>query len=218
MDFIFHICMDERESIKKNIEIAIRFGAKHMSFYSLELKKNAWGRNIDKNRNDEDFVQCYRYIIEMLADNGYMQYEISNFALNGYESIHNANYWNSGYYIGAGPGAYGYYMCDKKRIRYANYKLFENYIHRINKGEAPVVSKEMINKQKREWEFIFLSFRTKNGLDMEAYEREFNENFMKKYKESLKKHKKYLEFSGNRIWLNIRGFCVYNEICSDFFI
>ncbi|MFC1504150.1 coproporphyrinogen-III oxidase family protein [Spirochaetota bacterium] len=218
MDFIFHVCKDERESIKKNIRTAIKLGVTHMSFYSLEIKKNIWGRRIEKNRGDADFVRCYRYIIDMIADNGYMQYEISNFAVSGYESAHNINCWKSGYYIGVGPGAYGYCIYDKKRIRYANYKLFRAYMHNLHKGEAPVVNKEMINRKKREWEFIFLAFRTKNGLDMAVYEREFHEKFMKKYKEILKRHKKYLESSGNRIWLNIRGFCLYNEICSDFFI
>lgn len=79
----------------------------------------------------------YLYTVEYLAQNGYAQYEISNFARPGRESRHNLKYWTLQEYAGFGPGAHS----DFGGVRYAYEKDLEGYIHGVEDPHAAALGK-----------------------------------------------------------------------------
>ena len=98
-----------KESLMRSIDFCARQGAKHISAYILKIEE---GTKYCKIRDrlsiaDEDEqAEMYLMACERLEEYGYRQYEISNFAFEGYESRHNLKYWHDEEYIGIGPSAH----------------------------------------------------------------------------------------------------------------
>jgi oxygen-independent coproporphyrinogen-3 oxidase len=103
-----------------------------------------------------------------LVENGYIHYEISNFAKNGHESRHNLNYWKRGQYLGLGPSASSFLKTeDGKEIRKTNVPDFDKYAGNIlqktgNEYEAGLL--EILTEKDKINEEIFLSLRTNSGI------------------------------------------------------
>lgn len=101
--------------VKQDIDYFLNLDIPHISCYSLIIEDNTI-LNINNYKNiDEDIeYEMYKYIENKLTSKGYIHYEISNYAKEGYKSIHNINYWNNGCYYGFGLGSVSY--IDNYRI------------------------------------------------------------------------------------------------------
>ena len=107
--------------------------------------------------------------VEYLRQNGYEQYEISNFARPGHASRHNLKYWTLGEYAGFGPGAHS----DMGGVRFAYERDLDSYIA----GELRLSEMEEIPPLDRDLEYIMLSLRTTQGIDSKYFERQFRQKF-----------------------------------------
>ena len=113
IDLMYALPGQTAEQWKTDIETAIGLGIQHISSYGLMYEEGtAMTLMRDKGeikQTDEDTEnEMYDYLCERLKQAGYVHYEVSNFALPGYEAKHNSNYWNSTPYIGIGAGAHSY--------------------------------------------------------------------------------------------------------------
>lgn len=162
IDMMFGLPNQTVEILRNNLEEVVNtFGKegklKHISVYSLILEKGTkfWNNSkIEKMLpNEEEERKMYIAAQELLKKNGYVQYEISNFSKEGYESRHNVNCWKQHEYYGFGIGASSYY----NNVRYMNirviYRYIEKYLKGKNKkfvirreGEGLELNKEKINK------------------------------------------------------------------------
>jgi oxygen-independent coproporphyrinogen-3 oxidase len=115
----------------------------------------------------------YLYTADFLAQHGYRQYEISNFARPGKESRHNMKYWQLGEYAGFGPGAHS----DFGGVRYAYEKDLEGYIRGVQGGAMPFSENDSIPPAARDTEWLMLGLRTVYGLDPKDYESRFRRRF-----------------------------------------
>lgn len=167
----------EKESYKY-LPILKKYGATHISTYMLEVYENTPLFHKIKNGDilplsEEEVAFSYEKIVETAKKLGFSQYEISNFALKGYESQHNINYWTYGDYVGFGLSAHSF--LNGKRS--ANANDFHNYFNRRKVFDN--------NNQKTEIEErIFLGLRCKFGVDTSklkelGYIIEQNENYSK---------------------------------------
>ena len=111
----------------------------------------------------------YLYAVEYLRQNGYEQYEISNFARPGHASRHNLKYWTLGEYAGFGPGAYS----DFGGVRYGYIRDLDRYIA----GELVLAESEHIPVSEREMEYIMLRLRTTEGMNIREFENRFRRRF-----------------------------------------
>ena len=107
--------------------------------------------------------------MEYLAQEGYAQYEISNFARTGHESRHNLKYWTLGEYAGFGPGAHS----DFGSVRYAYVADLDLYL----RGRLILSESETVSEREREREYIMLSLRTAAGINVRAFENRFRQRF-----------------------------------------
>ena len=168
-DLIFGIPYTTINDVKNDLEFILSLKPTHISYYDLIIEnKTILKHKIDIGEIevlDEDLeADMYDYINEKLEDNNYHHYEISNYAKDGFESMHNMIYWNVDNYIGVGMGASGY-LND---IRYDNNTNINAYFKAFTKNTSKI-SIEMKKK-----EFMMLGLRLVDGISTTRYKNLFN--------------------------------------------
>ena len=180
----------------------------HISCYSLIVEEGTPFYNMELDLPDEETDRkMYYSAVDLLKSRGYGHYEISNFALDGYECRHNIKYWKRENYLGFGCGASGMY----DNVRYQNTYDVAEYI------EKNVVSEEFLSLEDIMAEHIFLGLRMINGFDIEKFKSMYNVDFRKKYKEQIRKFTDLglLEISEN-CRLTREGLSVSNSVMCEF--
>lgn len=158
---------------KRTLEKVMTLQPEHISAYSLILEEGTpfgESKEIQKKIPDEETDRAmYQLTKEILAENGYERYEISNYALKGKECIHNLGYWSGIPYLGFGLGASSYF----EGTRFSNEKNLEEY---QKKPYVPFMMREdytVLSEKDEIEEFMFLGLRKRAGIS----EREFKERF-----------------------------------------
>ncbi|MCM1261668.1 MAG: radical SAM family heme chaperone HemW [Butyrivibrio sp.] len=126
VDLISAISGQSCESYRKTLEKIIALEPEHISAYSLIVEEGTWfyeHRGELAFPTEEEDRQMYELTAKMLSDNGYHRYEISNYAKEGFECIHNKRYWTRGSYAGFGLGAAS--LVDE--VRWSNKRVMKDY-------------------------------------------------------------------------------------------
>ncbi len=180
MDFIFGVPGDDRKAVRETFEKLVELHPEHVSAYSLIVEEGTpIYYNIERGVLDEPDDafdrEDYYFIKKILADNGYYQYEISNFAKKGFESRHNIKYWRRNDYLGLGLGAASYIG----NRRFANTSDMDAYIENpaSNLREDIEMTPEEIEK-----EYLMLGFRMPDGPDFSEFPGD-----IEKYRDSFEK-------------------------------
>jgi oxygen-independent coproporphyrinogen-3 oxidase len=147
-----------------------------------------------------------------LEEKGYKRYEVSNFAVEGYESRHNMNYWKRGEYIGVGVSASSFMMGK----RFTNTFDLDEYMKCIISGFYPAVTCEEVDGKDAKFEFVMLALRTKYGVSMTEYETTFGSSLGDDFPTALKKTVKYLELNGDSLKIKDEYLYVQNTILMHF--
>lgn len=147
-----------------DISLALRLGVQHISTYGLMYEEGtALTRMRDKGEIqavDEDTEnEMYDYICQRLQQEGYIHYEVSNFALPGFEAKHNSSYWDGTPYIGIGAGAHSY----TGGVRSANPDNLDAYIRGMSTGTLQRTTETLTDKDLYN-ERIMLGLRTNKGV------------------------------------------------------
>ncbi len=148
---------------------------------------------------EEEERQMYRRTKEILEEYGYHRYEISNYALRGYECRHNLGYWNRTEYLGIGAGAAS--LMGGRRW---------------NEGEEPIV----LGRKEQMEECMFLGLRKMEGVSKAGFEAEFGRSMESVYGETLRKmyELELMEESGGFVRLTERGIDVSNGVMCEFLL
>ncbi len=144
----------------------------HMSCYGLKVEEGTplWEyKDCCNLPDDDDQADMYLYACDHLAEMGFRQYEISNFARPGYESRHNLKYWLGGEYLGFGPSAASDFAGKRFTIR-AN---LMDYIEGVLKDRAILSECEDVPPRERAGEYLMLRLRTVQGVDADEYTKRF---------------------------------------------
>ena len=195
-----------KDDVAKTIELAYRCGSKHISMYALTVEDGTpiYTDYLNGELPDSDEVaEMYEFGKKLLEEKGYRRYEISNFAMDGYESKHNLNYWRRGEYIGFGVSASSF-MQGK---RFTNTFDMDEYMKCVISGFYPAVTSEQVSETDAKFEHVMLALRTREGLSMQGYKNAFGTTLAEDFPNALKKTVKYLELDGER--LKIKGEYLY---------
>lgn len=191
----------------------------HISAYSLKIEEGTlFDELYEKGKlylpSEEEDRAMYDDAIEFLQGHGYRHYEISNFARDGKECVHNKIYWNNGEYIGIGLGAHSYW----NRRRFANTTEFEEYIEKVNSNQRPMAYMEYISIQEEMAETMFLGLRMKEGISIPDFVRRFGASPMDIYQKAIEKfvEQGLLEVDQKHIRLTRRGIDVSNQVFTEF--
>lgn len=207
--------------IQNSVEEIIGLEPEHISLYSLIVEE---GTKIEKQLQQKEFIlpdevverKMYWNTKKLLEKNGYVHYEISNFAKAGYESKHNSDCWDQKEYIGFGVGAHSY----TNGIRYSNVEKIEEYIknYEEEKSENNFVFQEKQNNKDMEKEFMLLGLRKIRGVSIQDFKTKFVDNPVFVYHSELEKlvNEGLLEIDGDKIKLTNKGLDLANLVWEEF--
>lgn len=204
----------ENHSVKNwinELKYALDFGAKHMSLYQLTIEPgtafynwlNSGKISIPKDNISSDF---YKATNDVMEKNGMINYEVSNYAFEGFECMHNLSYWNYHDYIGIGPGAHGR-ISNKNGEKFATVQRRspESWLKNVLlKSPEKYEEKTIINKKDQSQERVIMGLRLLKPFDLEKLECNWNEIISE---ESVKKlvKEEFLEKNGNFIKVTKEG-------------
>lgn len=176
IDLIFGLPRQTVQTWNRSIDVALDLRPQHISAYSLMYEeRTAITALRDSGRLQEipetDSESMFTALTARLRDAGYNHYEISNYALPGFESIHNSSYWKGYPYLGIGPGAHSYDGC---RTRTANPPDIKQYIsHFLSQSTDNYLKKEVLSDVELEEEAILTRMRCREGLDLDIFGKRF---------------------------------------------
>jgi oxygen-independent coproporphyrinogen-3 oxidase len=150
---------------RRNLDRVLELRPEHISIYMLDHEeRSAWAKLPPGIPGESDFAAFYTLAESRLQDAGYVHYEISNWALPGYECRHNLGYWNGALYRGFGVGAHSY---DGAR-RFWNTSSLADYAHAIDNGRVPLLDEEVLTPAMRLEEAFMLGLRQSAGVNVRA--------------------------------------------------
>ena len=132
---------------------------------------------------DEQCLEMYRILVDLLHHAGYEHYEISNFSLPSYHSRHNSSYWDDTPYLGLGAAAHSY---DGK-VRRSNPHDLNGYINKVLAGEL-AYEQEELTWQDRYDERVMLRLRTSHGVDANRLRQDFGDEAWQHFVNEAQRH------------------------------
>ena len=170
LDLIYGLPGQDLSRWRKNLAAAVALNPEHLSCYGLKAEPGTplYARR-DALPGDEAQAEMYLETVDFLEGRGWRQYEISNFAKEGFPSRHNLKYWTLGEYAGFGPGAHS----DFHGRRFAWARDLEAFL----REEALLSESQAVTSQERAAEWLMLSLRLTRGLDPDIWETRFGRPF-----------------------------------------
>ena len=173
IDLIYGLPFQTLEAWEKQLDTALSLQVQHISAYGLTYEEGTpmWKQR-EKGEieavDDQVMNEMYTLLLKKTTQNGFEAYEISNFALPGYRSRHNSSYWKQEPYLGVGPSAHSYDLISRQW----NISSITEYINAIN-ANGVFCERELLTLNDRYNDFVMVSLRTSEGIDLNTLEKEF---------------------------------------------
>lgn len=169
LDLMFGLPEQSQAEALADVQTAISLNPSHISFYQLTLEPNTYFYKFPpKLPDDERIFAMQKNCQQLLAENGYQQYEISAYAKADFQSRHNLNYWQFGDYLGIGAGAHGKISRSLPNdiLRTAKPKSPEQYLaNTIARSDVAISLAEL------PLEFLMNQLRLKAGFNLENFQK-----------------------------------------------
>ncbi|WP_163537800.1 radical SAM family heme chaperone HemW [Gracilibacillus sp. YIM 98692] len=221
IDLMYSLPNQTFSQFSDTLKEALQFNLPHYSAYSLQIEpKTIFYQRYKKGTltkpPEEIEADMYEHLREEMNAKGIFQYEISNFAKPGFESMHNLTYWNNDYYYGFGAGSHGYLPGE----RIINIRPFPAYVEEANKSGKPILHIEKIGLKERIEEEVFLGLRKNQGVSLDRFEQKYQRSLSSIYQKELDKltHLGWLEERNGHIRLTEKGKPFGNEVFQEFLL
>lgn len=208
-DLIMGLPYQTLAEFQEHLEIILGFGPKHLSAYFLSYDTPRIDTFIKESPKEEEQVAMYQYLIRRLKKANFNHYEVSNYALPGYESQHNLRYWQRKEYLGLGLGAHSFI---NERVS-ENIRDFAKYL--INPLEYE--DQYDLDVETQQMDCLMLSLRTAKGLNLADYTEKYgNEAHRQLLLKSLSyTANKDLVIDKNHLQPTEKGFLILDRITKD---
>jgi len=217
LDLMYGLPGQTVESFLDSVRQAVSLPVKHISSYSLSWEEGSvlyskWQRGELKQASEEISEACFFGMMEVLEKAGFKQYELSNFALEGFHSKHNSSYWDGSHYLGVGPGAHSY----NGLVRRFNPPSLKRYIEGVRQGLDFRETEELDTATKYN-DVIITRLRTMQGLNITELSAKFGSEklayCLKNAAISIRNGN--LEQMGDWLRLTRKGLFVSDAVMSD---
>ncbi len=232
IDFMSALPNQTLKDVQKNLKEAVKLSPEHLSCYGLiieegtpfyqayeeqEVRRQAGEeRQEDALPTEQLEREMYQWISDFLTEQGYMHYEISNYAKPGRECKHNLKYWERKEYLGVGLGAASFWG----EMRLNNVRTLQDYLKTDIRGDVErlVEEKEVIDETAAMEEFMFLGLRKLQGISQKEFYESFGKEYMQVYGKVHEKMicQSLLEEEGDMVRLSKRGIDVSNYVMGEF--
>jgi len=212
------------ESWRRNLEAVLQLEPQHISLYLFEIdEKSRLGREVLQGGrryhasavpSAEFMADAHESGREALRQEGYTQYEISNFARPGYESRHNLKYWQLAPYVGLGAGAHSF----DGTHRWANEADAELYIDRLESVRSPIAELRELSPEEQVEEFFFLGLRQMEGVSLAPARARWGKDLLSRWQGSIESliQNGLLRMAGDSLKLAETAYLVSNEVFREF--
>ena len=181
IDVMFGIPEQTKESFMETLAFAASMKPEHISMYNLRIEDGTpFGEKKHMLPLPDEDTECAMYYdgIAYLASQGYLQYEISNFAREGYECRHNLRYWRGEEYIGCGPAAHSYFGGRRFSLR----RSLAQYCRALETKGTSIPSSLLdesyvIDRKEEVAEYLMLRLRLAEGIDVADFAARFGGDF-----------------------------------------
>lgn len=219
VDMIYSLPGQTKQDFVDSLGTALSLDLPHYSGYSLIIEpKTVFYNLMQKGKlplpGEDAEAEMYETLMELMEQHGLRQYEISNFALPGYESRHNLTYWNNEEYFGFGAGAHSYVNGKRQ----SNYGPLKKYMEPLSKGQLPIMDSHDVSHDERMEEEMFLGLRKTDGVSVRHFLEKFEENPLELFSEQIEewRSKGLLESNNGNIYLTRQGRLLGNEVFQSF--
>ena len=219
-DIIFGIPKMTLKQWKQTVERVFELHIPHISAYMLTYEhgtdlKAYLNKGIIKEIDEEEFVDQYCLLMKITEEHYFYHYEISNFALPGFCSTHNSNYWKQEKYIGIGPSAHSF----NGNERQWNVSDVGKYINSISIG-SKYFEKELLDRRTKFNEYIITSLRTVWGINMQKIIDDFGKEYLTYLHYRTKEffNLKLMERIDNKYVLTTRGKLISDYVFREIII
>lgn len=187
LDIMYGLPNQTMAEVVQSLANAFKLGVDHISFYGLKLEEGTPFHTMRDSLvfpNEDAESEMYFVSRELMHQNGYHQYEISNFAKKGKFCRHNIKYWNGDEYLGLGPASHSYFAGKRFSFK-KDIDLFVKSFSEAYSGESIVEEMIDIPQSARVAEYVMLRFRLTDGIDCEKFHKLFGRDFDKIYYNKL---------------------------------
>ncbi len=222
VDIIYALPKQTLSDLKRDVELLLDLEPTHISAYALIVEPHTalYLQVEDETVAEVDETiqaQMYDYLRIILAENGYLQYETSNWAkAPAYMSQHNSSYWTGKEYVGLGLGSHGYIQ----QKRYGNTRAITKYLNVLQTKQLPIATEIDITIEAQMEEMIFLGLRLIAGVSKADFFERFNKDIHEIFGSTIEKHVKNenLVETETHIRLTEKAVFISNDVLSDFLL
>ena len=217
-DMIFNIPGLSSNEWKKDLHTITDLDPEHISAYSLTVEPETKLFNLVKNKKvlmpiEDIDIEQFLTTEEILSNNGYNHYEISNYCKETKECKHNLHYWKLSPYLSFGPSAHSH---DLKK-RWWNVRSLDDYITSISSNKNPIQDSELLSRKDSYNEIILNGLRLSNGINRDLL-KEYQDIINNKSLEKINKRWDCISITDKNIKLTNKGFLFVDEITQELFI
>ncbi len=221
VDLIYGSKFSNNISWQNNLKKVIALQIQHISAYNLTIEgktklnyevKSHREQDIDPNKSAE----LYELLVMYLSQNGFTQYEISNFCKEPFYSKHNTNYWKQQAYLGLGPAAHSYNL----ESRQWNISNLHQYIKNIKENKNDYYTMEVLSEKNKFNEMLLTSLRTIWGLNLNQFKKKYSNQFILHFEKKAQTfiQQKLMTEKDGIYSLTNKGFLLADKISSDMFV
>ncbi len=190
VDLIYDLPGLTLKTWESDINKILNLKIQHISAYHLTIEPKTIFYKLLNNQKlklptEDESLNQFELLTEKLEENGYLHYEISNFAKDGFISLHNTNYWMNVKYLGLGPSAHSYNLTSRQW----NIRNLQGYLSSILQGKIPF-EKEKLTKKEKYNDYVITSLRTMWGINISKLKNGFGNSYLNYF---LNKTKKYIK-------------------------
>ena len=218
VDLIYGSKFQDLGKWEHTLQTVIKMRVPHVSSYNLTIEKRTalgvlFSRGKEPAIDDALSSEQFRIMSSMLGAEGFIHYEISNFARPGREAVHNSSYWKQEPYLGIGPSAHSF---DGKSRQW-NVRNNNTYIKALNAGGV-FFEREELDDRTRYNEYVLTRLRTIWGCDTSEMERLFGKQTVVHFLEGVSQHARFFRQEGSIFSLKPEGRLMADGIASDLFL
>ena len=224
LDLIAGLPHQSEASWRVSLQSVVALRPENISVYLFEIdEKSRLGSEVlhhgvryhaDAIPDDDFMADAYEQARLLLREAGYIQYEISNFALSGRESVHNRKYWQLKPFVGLGAGAHS----SDGQFRWENATSVEEYQSLLEQGKSPICDQCRLTPDAQVEEFFFLGLRQMEGIKLAEASRRWGPDRVERWARKIEslEHDGWLERQNEHVRLTGKALLISNEIFQEF--
>lgn len=219
-DLIYGIPAPSHDIWLRDLQTLFSLQVQHVSCYALTIEeKTALGQWTKKGRfkpsEDEFVAEQFELLVAQMQQQGFSQYEISNFCRPGFESQHNSNYWKGVHYLGLGPSAHSFNGHSRQHNIAHNARYMEALEH-----DQLAFDRETLSLTDQANEYLLTSLRTIWGCDLHRLQQQYQVDLRHLQPAYLAEllEKGYIRIEADVLYLTDKGKLLADQITLDLFL